>query len=49
MWACRRGMPSGWRVVGKGFYQIKPGGTNTGRKASRKQTNLFAALEEKMP
>jgi hypothetical protein len=36
-------------VVGKGFLKIKPGGTNTGGKPSRKQTNLFAALKEKMP
>jgi hypothetical protein len=50
-------MPNGWRVVGKGFWIIflirmvflKQGGTFGGNTASRKQTTLFAAVQEKMP
>jgi hypothetical protein len=61
MLVSRPGMPNGWRVVGRGSWlQIgsfsyfgwgffKMGGTFGGNKASRKQTNLFAAVQEKMP
>jgi hypothetical protein len=54
-------MLNGWPVVGKGFclqiesfsyfgrFFLEQGGTFGGSKASRKQTTLFAAVQEKMP
>jgi hypothetical protein len=61
MQVSRPGMPNGWPGVGKGFWMqiesfpyfervfFKQGGTFGGNKTSRKQTTLFAAVQEKMP